>query len=78
MRCPKCGYNSFDHLDSCKKCGKDLVEHKQKFGIVSVLFPGQMKPGGASAAIEGESAVEETVAVATATAVAGEAMVPQC
>ncbi len=24
MRCPKCGYFSFDHLESCKKCGKDL------------------------------------------------------
>lgn len=40
MKCPKCGYNSFDYLDSCKKCGKDLVEFKQRFGIRSVLFPG--------------------------------------
>lgn len=40
MKCPKCGYNSFDYLDSCKKCGKDLVEFKQRFGIKSVLFPG--------------------------------------
>jgi len=22
MRCPKCGYTSFDHLESCKKCHK--------------------------------------------------------
>jgi len=22
MRCPKCGYTSFDHLESCKKCNK--------------------------------------------------------
>ncbi len=41
MRCPKCGYNSFDHLDTCKKCGKDLIEFKEKFGIKSVLFPGR-------------------------------------
>lgn len=40
MKCPKCGYNSFDYLDSCKKCGKDLGEFKQRFGIKSVLFPG--------------------------------------
>ncbi len=26
MRCPKCGYISFDHLERCKKCGKDIVE----------------------------------------------------
>ena len=24
MRCPKCGYISFDTLDSCKKCKKDI------------------------------------------------------
>jgi len=24
MRCPKCGYISFDHLTSCKKCKKDI------------------------------------------------------
>lgn len=24
MRCPKCGYISFDHLETCGKCSKDL------------------------------------------------------
>lgn len=24
MRCPKCGYTSFDHLETCKKCQKPL------------------------------------------------------
>ncbi|MFO7577221.1 MAG: RDD family protein [Pelovirga sp.] len=43
MKCPKCGYNSFDYLDSCKKCGKDLLEFKQRYGIRSVLLPGAMK-----------------------------------
>lgn len=33
MKCPKCGYHSFDHLDICKKCNKDLVEHKTKFNL---------------------------------------------
>ncbi len=68
MRCPKCGYNSFDHLDSCKKCGKDLIEHKQKFGIVSVLFPGQMKPVDQTVTAEDESVVDDVVAAATVTA----------
>lgn len=68
MRCPKCGYNSFDHLDSCKKCGKDLVEHKQRFGIVSVLFPGQMQPVDEVAVAEEESVAADAVAAATATA----------
>jgi hypothetical protein len=26
MRCPKCGFISFDHLTSCTKCGKDIAE----------------------------------------------------
>ncbi|MCC6712167.1 MAG: RDD family protein [Candidatus Dadabacteria bacterium] len=24
MKCPTCGYNSFDHLDTCRKCGSPL------------------------------------------------------
>ena len=41
MKCPKCGYHSFDHLDSCKKCGKDLAEHKAKFNLRGFFSPGQ-------------------------------------
>ncbi len=26
MRCPKCGYISFDHLDSCRKCHKLIAD----------------------------------------------------
>ncbi len=26
MRCPKCGYISFDHLETCKKCNKAIGE----------------------------------------------------
>ena len=26
MRCPKCGFISFDHLDSCRKCGKNIAQ----------------------------------------------------
>ncbi len=25
MRCPKCGYISFDHLEKCRKCSKDIT-----------------------------------------------------
>ena len=35
MRCPKCGYISFDHLDSCKKCKKDVIGKIDDFeGVV--------------------------------------------
>jgi hypothetical protein len=40
MKCPKCGYHSFDHLDSCKKCGHGLAEHKAKFNLRGFYFPG--------------------------------------
>lgn len=30
MRCPKCGYLSFDSLSSCRKCSRDLVETAEK------------------------------------------------
>jgi hypothetical protein len=36
MKCPKCGYTSFDYLDSCKKCGIDLRELRTKLQIIAV------------------------------------------
>lgn len=41
MKCPKCGYHSFDHLDSCKKCSIDLTEHKDKFKLRGFFCPEQ-------------------------------------
>ncbi|MDH3997570.1 MAG: hypothetical protein OET90_01915 [Desulfuromonadales bacterium] len=57
MKCPKCGYNSFDHLEDCKKCGQDLAEHKASFSLRGFFFPGQ-----AAASIEQESASAENSA----------------
>ena len=50
MKCPKCNYISFDYLDSCKKCGKDLSEHKEKHNIRSLLFAGTGAAAGAGIA----------------------------
>ncbi len=36
MKCPKCSYHSFEHLDRCKKCGGDLREHKSRFGLAGL------------------------------------------
>jgi len=33
MKCPKCGYISYDYLDRCKSCGEDLVPTKIKLNI---------------------------------------------
>lgn len=68
MRCPKCGFNSFDYLDNCKKCGKDLVEFKERYGIKSVLFPGQTAAG--ETAVETDFDADAAVAAATASVAA--------
>jgi hypothetical protein len=39
MKCPKCGYVSFNYLDQCKKCSKDLVLFKEEMHIWGI------KPG---------------------------------
>lgn len=39
MKCPKCGYNSFEYYDVCKKCSNDLIAYKQTYGITSLVLP---------------------------------------
>lgn len=38
MKCPKCGYNSFEFLDACKKCSAEFVSFKKSMGIKPVVF----------------------------------------
>ncbi len=33
MKCPKCGYTSFDHLTACRKCEHDLTEFRTRYGL---------------------------------------------
>ncbi len=87
MKCPKCGFNSFDYLESCKKCGNDLKDFKEKFGLRSLLFPhneevasvmGQGLSGAAamtSSAVAAEEAAPPPPQPQTSTAAA--AAVPQ-
>lgn len=39
MKCPKCGYNSFEFHDSCKKCANDLTGYKETYGIKPIVLP---------------------------------------
>lgn len=39
MKCPKCGYNSFEYHDSCIKCSSDLSGYKLTHGITSLVLP---------------------------------------
>lgn len=49
MRCPKCGFHSFDYLDNCKKCGVDLIDQKLRFKFQGYVAPapvlGTPEPG---------------------------------
>jgi hypothetical protein len=39
MKCPKCGYNSFEFYDSCKKCAGDLTAYKATYGLTAIVLP---------------------------------------
>lgn len=39
MKCPKCGYNSFEFHDACKKCSNDLSGFKGTYGMKSIVLP---------------------------------------
>ena len=38
MKCPKCGYNSFEIHDTCKKCANDLTSYKNIHGLKSIVL----------------------------------------
>jgi hypothetical protein len=59
MKCPKCGYHSFDHLDSCKKCGQGLADHKAKFNLRGFFFPGHTATAEPSPLAENSFGQEE-------------------
>ncbi len=60
MKCPKCGYNSFEHQESCKKCGQGLAEHKSKFNLRGFFSAGQAAaPQAIQAALAGQAAPED-------------------
>ncbi|MBE0575448.1 MAG: hypothetical protein IH613_06070 [Desulfuromonadales bacterium] len=61
MKCPKCGYHSFDHLDSCKKCGQGLIEHKERFNLRGFFFPGQKATTSPDSALGESNAKEQPV-----------------
>jgi predicted nucleic acid-binding Zn-ribbon protein len=49
MKCPKCGYNSFEYYDTCKKCTNDLTGYKETYGIKSIVLPLEVRTGMAEA-----------------------------
>ena len=39
MKCPKCGYNSFEFNDNCPKCLNDLTGYKATHGLKAMALP---------------------------------------
>lgn len=77
MKCPKCGYHSFEYLERCRKCGNDLAAFKSKFNLRSLIFP-KRQSGAVAPAATGENFAFEAepsapVAAAAVTAVAATA-----
>ncbi len=66
MKCPKCGYTSFDYLDECKRCGSDLRDVRALLNLITVSPeeraarpPGEEAVAGAVAQGEPEPFVED-------------------
>lgn len=36
MRCPKCGYTSFDYLKQCSKCQTDLTGERTRLNLLEI------------------------------------------
>ena len=59
MKCPKCGFNSFEYYDSCKKCSSDLIGYKQTYSITSMILPLEAKEMLAAEFRSAESATDQ-------------------
>lgn len=64
MKCPKCGYNSFEYHDTCKKCSNDLISYKVTYGLKPIVLPQEARSSMAAAfmaeAAAGSQATEQT------------------
>lgn len=49
MKCPKCGYTSFESYDACRKCSADLSSFKKTYGISALVLPPTVLAGAAVA-----------------------------
>jgi predicted nucleic acid-binding Zn-ribbon protein len=67
MKCPKCGYNSFEFHHTCKKCSCDLTSYKVTYGLKEIVLTQEARSSMA-VALKAETAVgnkaPETVAEA--------------
>ncbi len=48
MRCPACGFISFDDLPACKQCGVEFPQRGKVQGIATAMRPGGLAPAQTS------------------------------
>lgn len=68
MRCPKCGYTSFDHLEVCKKCNRTINElvhgiHGTVYNAQAPMFLNLTEKMGSQSLAVSEINVEESAEV---------------
>lgn len=59
MKCPKCGFNSFESYDVCKKCSSDLASYKQIYSITPMVLPLEVKEKLAAELKQAEGVTEQ-------------------
>jgi len=57
MKCPKCGFNSFESNDACPRCAASLKEQKQTYGLAPVVFSADYRRTLAAEYVAGQSAI---------------------
>lgn len=43
MKCPKCGYNSFEYYGKCRKCSADFTDYKKTYSICPIVLPPEVR-----------------------------------
>lgn len=66
MKCPKCGYNSFEYHDNCKKCSNDLTLYKATYGLKTIAFPLEVRTSLAEALVMDKTEADQGAVVAEA------------
>ncbi|MBU0731143.1 MAG: hypothetical protein KKE17_06860 [Proteobacteria bacterium] len=60
MRCPKCGFISFDHLTSCSKCSRDLTQIAEELQGTSLESDLSLFLGSVTGTLPDEDAFESS------------------
>ncbi len=66
MRCPACGFISFDDLLACKQCGKEFPQRRIPHGIVTTMRQAEPAPIQADESATSEASLRDAKAVSVA------------